>query len=398
MEYDILNDILTMTVDDFFQDDQDRHRKSYNNKGELKINTLINSNSQGPNMGPNYRDKGSNQISNKDNSLNLSRDTKNTGYSKDNSREGSLGGVSWNLSREEEAGRNSLNSSVGSYNQKQDGKDKTGNYAKRTPDQKNKPQDSRASNQDTKKNYKNEALELLKGCNVEEWLKVNSPKLLEESLKRLNLDISIIENRNLDLLGYNDLQEEKKRVKNELKRYDTSFNNEYKRFPDRKEKEPMRPLYLYYKRLKQAIGRAPKQDANYDRLNENAKDQKMKVEIMNSGNTMNNSGSLVEKTAISNISNSNPNQSNTQKSNGNGSNNLTNLEDMKTELERLKKVRGDLRVKLENYQDEFMRNHNRKIRYRQDIIPVESDYNLYKSLKIKIKELEDKIQDAGKKK
>lgn len=62
------------------------------------------------------------------------------------------------------------------------------------------------------------------------------------------------------------------------------------------------------------------------------------------------------------------------------------MAEMKAELERLRKVRGELRIKLENYQDEFMRNHNRKIRYRQDIIPVENDYNYYKKLKIQIKE------------
>merc|ERR1712125_157391 len=101
-------------------------------------------------MGSNFRDKASSQVS-KDNSLNLSRDGKNSNYKDNNSRDGSIGGVSWNLSREEEAGRNSLNSSVGSYNQKQDSKDKMGNNARRTPDQKNKPQDSRVSNQNTKK-------------------------------------------------------------------------------------------------------------------------------------------------------------------------------------------------------------------------------------------------------
>ena len=72
------------------------------------------------------------------------------------------------------------------------------------------------------------------------------------------------------MLGANDLNEEKKRVKNELKRYDNCFNAEYKRYPDRREKEPMRPLYLYYKRLKQAISRVPKmKDAALEKLNDN---------------------------------------------------------------------------------------------------------------------------------
>jgi len=42
-------------------------------------------------------------------------------------------------------------------------------------------------------------------------------------------------------------------VKNELKHYDESFKSNFGRFPNRYEKEPMRPLYVYYKKLKQAI-------------------------------------------------------------------------------------------------------------------------------------------------
>jgi len=46
---------------------------------------------------------------------------------------------------------------------------------------------------------------------------------------------------------------EKKKVKNELKYYDQAFQNRFMRVPNRSEKEPMRNLYLYYKRLKQYI-------------------------------------------------------------------------------------------------------------------------------------------------
>uniref|UniRef100_A0A0G4GUA0 FAM13A-like domain-containing protein n=1 Tax=Chromera velia CCMP2878 TaxID=1169474 RepID=A0A0G4GUA0_9ALVE len=46
---------------------------------------------------------------------------------------------------------------------------------------------------------------------------------------------------------------EKKRVKQELKRYDVSFQENFGRNPTRQEKEPMRPLYTYYRRLKKQI-------------------------------------------------------------------------------------------------------------------------------------------------
>ena len=48
---------------------------------------------------------------------------------------------------------------------------------------------------------------------------------------------------------------EKKKVKNELKIYDQAFQSKFKRPPSRAEKEPMRNLYMYYKRLKQCITR-----------------------------------------------------------------------------------------------------------------------------------------------
>ncbi len=55
-----------------------------------------------------------------------------------------------------------------------------------------------------------------------------------------------------------ELQNEKKKVKNELKVYDQEFISRFKRAPNRSEKEPMRNLYMYYKRLKQYIDKRRK--------------------------------------------------------------------------------------------------------------------------------------------
>lgn len=62
------------------------------------------------------------------------------------------------------------------------------------------------------------------------------------------------------MVGYQleELNHEKKRVKNELKVYDQEFINKFKRAPTRSEKEPMRNLYMYYKRLKQYIEKREK--------------------------------------------------------------------------------------------------------------------------------------------
>ena len=57
-------------------------------------------------------------------------------------------------------------------------------------------------------------------------------------------------------------------------------------------------------------------------------------------------------------------------------------------LQELKKTRNGLRDVLHNYQQEFTRSNNRKIRYQKDIQMVEKEYNDYKLIKQQIAELE----------
>ncbi len=49
------------------------------------------------------------------------------------------------------------------------------------------------------------------------------------------------------------LHSEKAKVKAELKKYDNDFLDSFNRLPNRAEKEVMRPLYMYYKNLKNSI-------------------------------------------------------------------------------------------------------------------------------------------------
>jgi len=171
---------------------------------------------------------------------------------------------------------------------------------------------------------------IIQNCSIPEWLHHNAPIYLKQSLVKLGLELENIEKMNLSNLSADELGERKKKTKNELKYYDTNFENSYGRFPNREEKEPMRPLYIYYKLLKQAL----------------------------------------DKTGQSNV---NP------------------LEKLKEDLADLKAQRNELRTKLENYQNDFIRRNNRRIRYRGDIVEVEADYNLYKRLKEDITALETKI-------
>ena len=71
--------------------------------------------------------------------------------------------------------------------------------------------------------------------------------------QKLNLDSAKIQGKHLNQFSNTELMSEKKKVKNELKVYDQAFLNKFKRLPSRVEKEPMRNLYMYYKRLKQYI-------------------------------------------------------------------------------------------------------------------------------------------------
>ncbi len=50
-------------------------------------------------------------------------------------------------------------------------------------------------------------------------------------------------------------------MKNELKLYDQAFLSQFNRVPGRAEKEPLRNLYMYYKKLKVALTKALKSGA-----------------------------------------------------------------------------------------------------------------------------------------
>lgn len=59
----------------------------------------------------------------------------------------------------------------------------------------------------------------------------------------------------IETMSVDGLANEKKKVKNELKSYDSDFSANFKRQPNHDEKEPLRPLYVYYKKLKESLTR-----------------------------------------------------------------------------------------------------------------------------------------------
>ena len=85
------------------------------------------------------------------------------------------------------------------------------------------------------------------------WLQNDARAKLQEAYSKLGLDNQRINGKHLLSYSIEDLVLEKKKVKNELKSYDIAFQSKFGRIPNRSEKEPMRHVYMYYKRLKQAL-------------------------------------------------------------------------------------------------------------------------------------------------
>ncbi len=58
---------------------------------------------------------------------------------------------------------------------------------------------------------------------LENWIQVIGPQKLQASLRKLGIDINKLSKRDLEIQSLDQLQNEKKRVKNELKAYDAAF-------------------------------------------------------------------------------------------------------------------------------------------------------------------------------
>lgn len=68
---------------------------------------------------------------------------------------------------------------------------------------------------------------------------------------------------------------------------------------------------------------------------------------------------------------------------------------MQAKVEELKKERGNLRAKLDQFRKQFEQTYNRKIKFKRDIKDVEGEFKRYKDLKDDIQKLEKQIQIKG---
>ncbi|TRY50194.1 Uncharacterized Protein CTYZ_00000165 [Cryptosporidium tyzzeri] len=117
----------------------------------------------------------------------------------------------------------------------------------------------------------------------------------------------------------------KSNIKSELKKFDSDFQMLYGKLPSKSDKEPLKPLYLLYRHLKDSTHQAK----------------------------------------------NHPTQ------------------DLISEIESLKQKKTQLRGLLETFQDHFLKKYHRKVLYHKDLLPIEKEYLEYKSIKNKIKQLED---------
>ena len=88
------------------------------------------------------------------------------------------------------------------------------------------------------------------------WCLTVGKKKYEEALKRLQLSEKIILSKNLlTQMNLEQLTEEKAKVKQELKKYDEDFYHIFKTKPSKENKEVMKVLYYYYQKLKSEIAK-----------------------------------------------------------------------------------------------------------------------------------------------
>ncbi|KAL4452962.1 hypothetical protein ABPG74_002527 [Tetrahymena malaccensis] len=202
------------------------------------------------------------------------------------------------------------------------------------------------------------------------WIQKEGPSKLREAQQRLNLNLSRVSRSDLESMTLEQLTLEKKKVKQELKMYDASFQTHFNRFPQKNEKEPLRPLYIYYKKLKQFM----QQKGQIGSVNDDNDDEPVRTRTASQQQQQQQYQQQRSQNGVSIQSQ-------------NTTNNPQQAQIVK-QIEELKKVRADLRDKLHNYQSEFFKNHNRRIRYHKDIQPVENEYRQYKETKQELIRLE----------
>lgn len=211
----------------------------------------------------------------------------------------------------------------------------------------------------------------------EKWSPEDGREFLLSALKRLQLGENPVAHPTLDRMGRSELAGEKRRVKQELKRYDDQFQRLFARLPSHSEKEPMRPLYTYYRRLRTMVAQA-----------EQSKNGCTGAAGVGSGPVTARFNARESLVSI-------PDTDEASRSVGNSKE--EDCDDQIVQLEeRIKSLQGEksrTRNKLQSFQESFVRENNRMIRYHKDILPIEREYRQYKTCKEEILKTEQQLLD-----
>lgn len=196
---------------------------------------------------------------------------------------------------------------------------------------------------------------------------------LLDALARLGLSESHVAHPNLNKMSRHELANEKRRVKQELKRYDAEFRRQCMRLPTHTEKEPMRPLYVYYRRLKTMISSVEQSRSGRH------------------GGAANAAGSDDEGPGPS------PGQGRLADGRGQregpGGSVKEQIASIEARIASLQNEKAAVRAKLQAFQEKFLSENQRKIRFHKDILPIEREYRMYKNLKDEITKAESQMRD-----
>lgn len=218
------------------------------------------------------------------------------------------------------------------------------------------------------------------GAAAGDWTPDEGKAKLLEALGRLDLNENTIAHPNLTSFDRHQLSSEKRRVKQELKRYDSDFRKQVGRLPSHTEKEPMRPLYVYYRRLKTMITQV--EEKRGGRRASNSDDEGMPF------------GGARESLATI------PDEETPRRGGAEWGRAGTSVEDqiaaLEARIDSLQSEKGNVRAKLQAFQEKFVTENHRRIKYHKDILPIEREYRMYKNVKDEITKAEGQLRELRK--
>jgi chromosome segregation ATPase len=190
------------------------------------------------------------------------------------------------------------------------------------------------------------------------WTSEEGKQRLKEAFARLDLPEDTANHAHLDRMDRHELSAEKRRVKQELKRYDGDFRRQFHRLPTHSEKESMRPLYVYYRRLKTLITQAEQRSGRGG--------SRESLATIPDGDEAPRTGAGKLEQQVSAL---------------------------EMRIENLQSEKSAVRTKLQSFQERFVSENNRKIRFHKDILPIEREYRMYKNLKEEIMKAETQLRE-----